>query len=147
MRMGCTAPIGGAEAFHTGGKSLDPDVLRDLGAFSTHLCMDLILEQLWELCEMGFLCLIRLVQGGPLDVWAIVVPYLIRFVADLMEHYASLSLPYMCHIKLHLSNPEHLGRVNVRPHPIDARTQTHARACVCLVECMRACTHPHMHAH
>ena len=106
--MGCTAPIGGAEAFHTGGKSPDLDLLRDLSAFSTHLCMDLILEQLWELCETGFLCPIRLVQGGPL-VWAIVVFYIICFVADLMEHYASLSLPYMCHIKLHLENPEHLG--------------------------------------
>ena len=113
VRLGLTAPVGGAEAFYRGEKNLDGDALQDLALFATHLSMDLILEQLWGLCETGFRMRIRLHRGGDL-VTVIVVPYVIRFVADLVEHFTSLSIPAMCHIKLRLNRPIDLGEVNVR---------------------------------
>ena len=128
LRLGLTAPVGGADAFHSGGKKLDADVLHDLTLYATHLGMDLIMEQFWELCETGFLMRIRLHRGGGL-VTCIVVPYFIRFVADLLEHFGSLSIPSMSHVKLRVHRPLDMGRINVRAC-VRACVRARVRACV-----------------
>jgi len=64
LRMGLTAPMGGADAYTSSdGSPLKDDEHRRFMQFATHLSMDLILEQFWALCMTGMHCDVR--SSGP----------------------------------------------------------------------------------
>ena len=94
-RLGLTAAVGGAEAYHyASGTPLSVDHHRDLVAYSTHLSMDLILEQFWVLCETGFYCYVHLNGPDRPATWALVVPYCARFVAGVCVSACTASMHF-----------------------------------------------------
>jgi hypothetical protein len=103
--------------YDPGGQKLTATSTRDIGLYSTNLGMDLIMEEYWKLQENGFVMRDVIVDGVLLDN-VLVVPYLGRFVADLVEMWDCLSISHYSHPFLHSKSRQDLADPKVRLYTV-----------------------------
>jgi len=98
----------------TGGDKLSEANVKHLSSYTFQLSMDLILEQLWELCDTGFrmknICGGR--NNGERGNYR-VVPFVARAVMDLVEVWDTLSLKFNTHPFVKIRSKGDLSNVKV----------------------------------